>query len=125
LSAIDNRNYIKTFHDFDIFKGCFGTTRIMPTDLDFIVERKNKFLCMEFKPDDKILFSGQNILLQRLSNVPNFTFVLVYHTKGRTLHESLNVTSMKIYPNGDRVDINNDDLKSFVKEWFFKVDKKQ
>lgn len=123
MSAIDQRHYIKTFHDFDIFKGCFGNSKIMPSDIDFIVERKNNFLMMEFKPEDKAVFYGQELLLQRLSRVPKFTVVLVFHSRGRTLHEKLDVKAMKEYPNGERIEANNKNLIIFVTEWYAKADK--
>jgi len=95
----------------------------MPTDVDFIVERKNNFLCMEFKPDDKVLFTGQHILLQRLSCVPKFTVVLVYHLKGKAFHELFVTTSMQIYPNGKRIECTNQDIIKFVSLWFETADK--
>lgn len=123
MSTIDGLKYTKTFHDFDIFKGCFGNSRIMPSDLDFIVERKANFLCMEFKPGDKTISMGQHILLQRLSRVPKFTVILVYHIKGRALHESVMATSMQIYPDGKRIECNNEDIIKCVSLWFENADK--
>lgn len=128
MSAVDRQPYKIAWHDYDIFLGCFGDTKIMPADLDFIVERHGKFLVMEFKEIGKDMFIGQDITLKKLSKLPGFTVFLAYHEPRKkcheceSVHDSPNFVSMKIYPNGELFKINNEILISFVKNWYKQAD---
>jgi hypothetical protein len=51
--------------------------RIMPSDIDFIIERKSKFLVAEWKRPEEALPIGQKILMKNLAEVYGFTVLLV------------------------------------------------
>jgi hypothetical protein len=74
MSEKDFIEYKELFHDYFIFKECFGVTKIMPMDIDGIIERNNKFLVIEFKPSDKSISKGQHITL-KYTNEDAKTFV--------------------------------------------------
>lgn len=117
MSIKDDRYYKTTYHDFDIFEGCFGDSSIMPTDVDFLVERRRNFLFIEFKPEGVLIRSGQRILLENLSKVPKFTVVAVFH-EPRKPHEKLEVTNMRIFPGREIIPMDNDGIIDYVKEWY-------
>lgn len=127
MSAVDRQPYPVPWHDFDMFMGCFGNTKIMPTDIDFIVERKGNFLVMELKVENKQIFYGQELMLMNLSKIPKFTVVLAYH-KPRSkcslcgaIHDKPEFTSIRIYPSLKVVPITNEGLKNIVSEWYSKI----
>lgn len=64
--------------DWAVLDGCFGTTRIAPTDVDGLIERNGCFLFLEAKPDGGNLAQGQSITLLQLSRQPR-TVVLVFY----------------------------------------------
>ena len=104
-------------HDFEIFEGCFGKTRIMPTDIDGCVERGGNFLLIEYKPGNKSLTIGQRITLETIACNPLYTVIVVWHIPSE-LHEHKNVTHMQILPFGKKISITENDLRSFVNLWF-------
>lgn len=63
--------------DFSWMK--FGDSRIHPTDVDcmFVVERRGRFLWIEWKEAKETLTMGQKILAEQLSMVPGFTVLLL------------------------------------------------
>ncbi len=64
--------------DWKILDGCFGNTRIRPTDIDGLVERKGKFLLIEAKSINKGIDSGQAILFDNLIKTKVFTVIIVW-----------------------------------------------
>lgn len=124
MSYKDRQNYKVPWHDYDLFSSCFGLSKIMPTDLDFIVEVKNKFLCLELKQEHKKIFIGQFILLQKLSKIPNFTVAVLYHkprikcNQCGSIHDIPEFTAMSIYPKCKLKSIDNTGVKAFVKHWY-------
>lgn len=123
ISEKDHQFYKTPYHDFKQFTSCFGSTKIMPTDIDFMVERNGCFLVMEFKPEGKIISLGQDIMLKKLSAVPNFSVVLAYH-KPCNRYEDKEFTSMKIYPSNKFKKITSADIVQFVNGWFNTVSSK-
>ncbi len=136
MSIKDDIQYKNIYHDYDMFQNCFGTTNIMPTDIDGVVERHGNFLIMEFKPEGKPLSKGQHILYYQLSLLNKFTVIILYHETREDFHDSIKVTGMEQYPicRHDRYDtygnyisnklkkVNNEDVINFVTNWFNNVE---
>jgi len=53
--------YVAGQWDWAILDGCFGKTRIRPTDVDGLVERKGKFLMLETKQLGATIPEGQRL----------------------------------------------------------------
>lgn len=124
MSIFDAEKYRTVYHDFDFLKGCFGDTRIMPTDVDGIVERRGRFLLMEFKPDGKAVSTGQLITLKRLkrlARLQEFTVVVVWH-EPCAHHEPASHTSIQIMPSGKKEPVTTNGVRAFVSEWYAAAD---
>src|SRR5574337_1098276 len=61
-----------------VLGGCFGKTRILPSDGDGIVERKGHFLILESKYDPSRLSRGHRLMLERLARKDGFTVLYIY-----------------------------------------------
>lgn len=64
--------------DWGILDGCFGDTKIKPTDLDGFIERKGKFLVIETKSPNVEVTKGQQITFDALINTGYFTVIVVW-----------------------------------------------
>lgn len=98
--------------DWSWVMGCFGDTKIMPMDIDGIVERKGNFLIFETKRNGIPVPKGQMITLNRLVEVGKMTVMIIY---GKKLPERFTI----IYPNGVKKDyIGLEKAKERVASWF-------
>lgn len=70
--------FINGIWDWAVLDGCFGTTRISPTDVDGLVERNGCFLFLEAKPNGGKLPQGQGITLLQLSRQPRTVGLVFY-----------------------------------------------
>lgn len=70
--------YARGVWDWGILRGCFGDTRIEPTDVDGLVERKGRFLLIEAKDSGADLRQGQRITYEALHKTGLFTILLVW-----------------------------------------------
>jgi len=64
--------------DWSWLEGCFGDTKIMPMDIDGIIERKGHFLVFETKEKGKPIPQGQKILLRALYDTGCFTICILW-----------------------------------------------
>ena len=105
---------MRTKYDFDfaILAGCFGDTKISPTDIDLLVERKNKFLVIEFKSDGAKVPNGQRWSLEALSRIGGFTVLIVWG------HPPSEITAYEVVGRVGKESHSSDDLRSFVSRWF-------
>ncbi len=62
---------------FAAFQGCFGSSAIEPSDLDFFVEHRGRFLFIEGKGRTLAIESGQRRALQALSRLPGVTVLVI------------------------------------------------
>jgi len=96
--------------DWSFLEGCFGQTRISPSDIDACVERNGHFLWIENKPLNGGLDTGQFILLSRLRKRGD-TVIILY---GRQEEPPW---FMQILPNPKkRVEMR--DIRAYVSAWF-------
>ena len=70
--------FVAGLWDWGTLDGCFGDTKIMPTDLDGFVERNGKFLVLETKAPGVEVKRGQQLTFERLVSTGVFTVVLVW-----------------------------------------------
>ena len=67
--------------DWDWMANCFGESKIMPMDIDGVVERKGNFLKFESKEVGKAIPMGQLFTLQAYHRLECFTVLFVYGKK--------------------------------------------
>ena len=70
--------YLRNLWDWQCLSGCFGDSKISPTDIDGFVERNSFFLVIETKAPDVPLKTGQRITFEKLVSIPQFSVVVVW-----------------------------------------------
>ena len=75
--------YKANLWDWAILDGCFGATRIKPTDIDGFVERGGRFLVLETKASTAEVGQGQEITFQELVKTGKFTVFVVWGAPGK------------------------------------------
>lgn len=132
--------YLKSLWDWGLLNGCFGSTRIKPTDIDGMVERNGQFLILEGKPgtngaalDCRPIGDGQRILFDALQKTGLFTVLVIWgdaaHFKVGLCLENVAgvhveasdtapvVVAMQIWPH-ERIPADLDAVRRFVASWF-------
>jgi hypothetical protein len=99
--------------------GCFGETKIKPTDIDGIVERRGNFIVFETKDPGKEIPRGQQILLRELHKTGRFTIMIIY---GKQNPEYAEV----YYPGCEHTATltGEAECQDFVRSWYNWADKK-
>ena len=103
--------------DWGILDGCFGQTRIAPTDIDGLVERNGKFLVIEAKGLTTDLKLGQRITLEALWRTGLFTIIIIWGETDKPQRLELWNEQGK----SDPYDADLDELRRVVTEWFIRV----
>ncbi len=70
--------FVHTLWDWACLDGCFGQTRIKPTDVDGLIERRGKFLLIEAKSPGVTIPTGQSIMFDSLLKTGVFTIIVVW-----------------------------------------------
>ena len=114
MTIADKERYMVNLWDWGCLDGCFGDTRIKPTDIDGFVERNGRFLVIETKEPTASIPKGQEITLQALARTGLFTIMIVWGHPGKP--ERIRLFSAR----GERYfgDANLDKLRDLVKGWF-------
>jgi hypothetical protein len=82
--TINNQEaFIDSLWDWGILRGCFGDTKIAPTDIDGLVERRGKFLVLEAKGEGVHVKQGQGLTLEALCRTGLFTVIIVWGDKNK------------------------------------------
>ena len=105
--------FTNSLWDWAILDGCFGSTRIRPTDIDGLVERNGKFLMLEAKGMGVAIPFGQRITFDSLVSTGVFTVVVVWGTPG-------NVQHVQVWPDEVRA-AGREELRAIVSSWFRKA----
>lgn len=78
MTIRDMDSFIGAIWDWAILDGCFGHTRVRPTDIDGLVERNGQFLLLEGKSPGKSVPTGQEIIFRRLLKTGIFTIIVIW-----------------------------------------------
>lgn len=115
--TIRNANqFMAGIWDWAILDGCFGDTKIKPTDIDGFVERKGNFLILETKQPDAGVPEGQELTFKALVNKAGAVVIVIFGKQNKP--ERLRVYS-SLYPDGlDVIDPKGERLRRYVSEWF-------
>ena len=99
----------------------WGGTRISPSDIDFVVERRGHFLFIELKPSKGAITRGQDILLSQLSNLgAKITVVYLVGTVDED-HE-IAPSAMRVLGNGDWEPVDRSGFLTFCGRWYAEAD---
>lgn len=118
MSIRDMDSFNRNLWDWKILNGCFGKTRISPTDVDGFVERKGLFLFIEAKSPGKEPDRGQMMTIEALQRTGLFTCIIVWGRPG-------NPEKMRVfYPNGQEITraANLEDFRDIVRRWYMWAD---
>lgn len=108
--------YMEGVWDWAILDGCFGKTKIKPTDIDGFVERKGKFLVLETKKPNTPIKEGQWWTFNALINTGYFTVIIIWgNTNVPTEMQVLYPYPIKAT---DKKQATLNDLRTVVKWWF-------
>ena len=104
--------------DWAILDGCFGETKIKPTDIDGFVERKGKFLAIETKAPEVEIPQGQEIMFKQMAKI-GITVFVVWGTTNTPTKLKIFYKNMIDGP----LDCNTEYLRERVSNWFSFADK--
>ena len=105
--------------DFGELSGLLG--KVLPSNLDMVLERKGHFLFGEWKRDGEKISKGQEILLKALSGLPKTTVLVV---SGDTDNGMRVERFWRILPNGRYADCGKGliEFKDYITEWYLVAD---
>ena len=105
--------------DFEELVGLLG--KVVPSNLDMVLERKGHFLFAEWKRDNEKVSKGQEILLKALSRVPNATVLIV---NGDTDDGMRVDTFWRVLPNGNCIESGRGliEFKDYIIDWYLVAD---
>jgi len=104
-----------------MLKGCFGNTRIEPTDVDGLVERNGHFLVLEAKKPGVKIKQGQLWTFNALRNTGLFTILILWGEKNMPQEmQVLYPKPLEVSP-AKPCDIN--DVRRVVTWWFNRAEK--
>ena len=101
--------------NWDILKGCFGTNKIRPTDIDGCVERNGHTLVIEAKGPKVPLPVGQLLMFEAWAKTCYFTVIVVWG------NPDLPEAMMVFMPGGEirpKEPIDLAGFRKFTTEWY-------
>lgn len=105
--------FVDSIQDWAILEGCFGASRIRPSDIDGFVERRGVCLFLEGKGEGVPLTTGQSIAFSTLAKQGNT--VIVFWGKDHA------ISKMRVITQSDPGIVKPsslDGLRSAVKSWY-------
>lgn len=78
MTIENERAYLDNIWNHAIWNGCFGDTKISPTDVDGLVERNGYFLLLEFKAPRATIGTGQRLAQDSLLATGAFTVMNIW-----------------------------------------------
>lgn len=121
MTIENERAYLDGIWDWAILDGCFGDTKIKPTDIDGLVERNGHFLLLECKSSGVPVKMGQAMMLNRAIDTGFFTAMIVWGSQNQP--EKLQILSSKDALLIDPCDL--DAFRGYVSAWFQKVNQQR
>jgi hypothetical protein len=103
-------HFMESLWDWKCLEGCFGGTRISPTDIDGLVEVNGNFLLLEAKSANAEPHMGQRLTFNALVNTGLFTVLVIYGSPGMP-------ERMQVWP-CPAVTCDLEDLRMFVECWY-------
>jgi len=105
--------------DFGELSGLLG--KVLPSNLDMVLERKGHFLFGEWKRDGEKISKGQEILLKSLSGLPRATVLVINGDSD----DGMRVERFwKVLSNGQCIECGKGLIafKDYITEWYLVAD---
>lgn len=117
MSIQNETLFMEGVWDWGILNGCFGKSKIAPTDIDGAVERNGKFLFLETKKPETEIPTGQDIFYRGLVSAGH-SVLYIWGEKNQPQKLRL------ITPNMDRTyhDADIKTLRELVEKWYHWAD---
>jgi hypothetical protein len=113
--AINNPEaFLAARWDWSFLNGCFGETRISPTDIDACVERHGHLLYIENKPFNGSVSGGQAMVFDAIRRKGDAVLVIYGRQESPPYR-------MQIWP-GESVPATLDSIRTYVAAWFMAAD---
>ena len=105
--------------DFEELSGLLG--KVVPSNVDMVLERKGHFLFGEWKRDGEKISKGQEILLKALSGLPKTTVLVV---SGDTDNGMRVERFWKVLSNSQCIECGKGLIafKNYITEWYLVAD---
>jgi|SRR3990172_10311647 len=116
MTIHDKQIYMDKLWDWGFLDRCFEPTRIRLTDVDGIVERRGHFLLIEAKSPGKDVPTGQQIMFNHLSAIPNWTILVIW---GEAPDQPI---SCMIWGKEKQI-ASQDTIRQIVSRWFEEANK--
>ena len=116
MTIHDLDKFIAAIQDWAILDGCFGTSKIKPSDIDGFVERNGVCLFLEAKGPEAFLTAGQAIAFTALARQGNT--VVIFWGKDRDVHKMRVITADDP---GTVKAATLQDLRNVVADWYNKA----
>jgi hypothetical protein len=107
-------SFMESIWDWAILDGCFGRTKIKPTDVDGLIERNGYFLLLETKRPNVPIPAGQRIMFENLVALKRFTIFIIWGERDTPC--KLRIMTPGGIKNIDNADI--DVVRGFTQQWF-------
>jgi len=105
--------YMAGVWDWGLLDGCFGMTRIKPTDIDGLIERNGKCLFLETKRPGVCVPMGQAITHKALVSSGHSVLIIWGHTNAPSKLKLLTPSVTRTYESADL-----QTLRGIVQKWF-------
>lgn len=112
--------FVASMWDWAVLDGCFGGTRIKPTDIDGCIERNGRLLILETKLPHADIPYGQSIMFENLRNSGIVTIFVIWGNPG-------NPVALKYWTSAEvssQIPCNMELLRKHVESWFRYADSK-
>ncbi len=116
LTINDLDRFVGALWDWGILDGCFGNTKIKPSDLDGLVERNGKFLVLEAKGPGVPIKTGQLMTIKALRETGLFTVIVVWGEQN--CPQEMQIYYPMPYKIGSRCSAGLNDLRQAVSSWY-------
>lgn len=121
MTIQDKEAYMAGVWDWAILDGCFGDTKISPTDIDGMAERKGKFLVLETKRVGASIPTGQQLTFNALRDTGLFTIIIIWGEQNKP--EAIEILYPAPHPVKDKYSANIEELRRVVSGWYRYADK--
>lgn len=98
----------------------WGNTKISPSDIDFVVERRGYFLFVERKASRAGLSRGQEILLRQLAKAPKTTVACLV---GAVREREIEPKEMLVIGEDEWKPVNRAGFLEFCSQWFARANR--